>query len=117
MTKEQMIKNYMDKLKLTREEAEELYNDDMSDRIGEEGEEMTKKAKNVKICNQSTTKKRSTPNKERKIDNEKLEILTMCAEVLRQNGITPTIENEIRIHFKTENSDFTLQLTRHTKKK
>ena len=48
MTKEQQIKSYMDKLKISREEAEQLWKDDQEDYIGEEAEEMTRKAKEVK---------------------------------------------------------------------
>ena len=42
MTKEQQIENYMKSLQISRAEAEQLYEDDKEDFIGEEGEEMTK---------------------------------------------------------------------------
>ena len=49
MDKEKIIKDYMKKLGISREEAEQLYEDDLEDFIGEEGEAMTEKAKAIKI--------------------------------------------------------------------
>ena len=48
MDKEKQILSYMKSLKISREEAEQLWEDDQADYIGEEGEEMTKKAKEIK---------------------------------------------------------------------
>ena len=48
MDKEKQILSYMNSLKISREEAEQLWEDDQADYIGEEGEEMTKKAKEIK---------------------------------------------------------------------
>lgn len=47
MDKEQQILKYMESLKISREEAEQLFEDDQEDYIGEQGEEMTKNAKEV----------------------------------------------------------------------
>ena len=46
--KEKQIQNYMKNLQISREEAEQLWEDDQEDFIGEEGEAMTEKAKAVK---------------------------------------------------------------------
>ena len=41
MDKEKQILTYMEKLKISRKEAEELWEDDQEDFIGDDGEEMT----------------------------------------------------------------------------
>ena len=43
--KEKTILDYMQKLDISREEAEQLFEDDENDFIGEEGEQMTEQAK------------------------------------------------------------------------
>lgn len=47
MDKEKQILKYMETLEVSREEAEQLFEDDQEDYIGEVGEEMTKKSKEV----------------------------------------------------------------------
>ena len=42
--KEKEIKKFMDLFKISRAEAEQLWEDDQNDFIGEDGEEMTRKA-------------------------------------------------------------------------
>ena len=46
--KEKQILKFMESLKISREEAEQLWEDDQEDYIGEEAEEMTRKAKEIK---------------------------------------------------------------------
>ena len=43
--KEKAVKTYMEKLGISREDAEQLWEDDQADYIGEEGEEDTKREK------------------------------------------------------------------------
>ena len=74
MTREQQIEQYMKSLQISREEAEQLYEDDQEDYIGEEGEQMTEKAKEIRRYEQSAEKKERKP-REKKIDQEKVEIL------------------------------------------
>lgn len=47
MEKEQQILKYMEIMEISHEEAEQLFEDDQEDYIGEDGEEMTEKAKKV----------------------------------------------------------------------
>ena len=47
MSKEETIQKYMTNLKISRAEAEQLFEDDAEDFIGKEGEEMTAKAKKM----------------------------------------------------------------------
>ena len=56
--KEEKIILYMNKLDLSREEAEQLIEDDENDEIGEEGELMTEKAKEVKRYEKSTKERK-----------------------------------------------------------
>ena len=113
MTKEQEIQKHIQVLGLTREQAEQLWEDDKEDFIGDEGEGMQAKAKkNIRNQGQST-KKRKKATREKKVDNEKLEILKLCQGILEENGIIATIEKEVAIHFEIEDTQFTLQLTRH----
>ena len=74
MTKEQQIENYMKSLQISRAEAEQLYEDDKEDFIGEEGEEMTKKAKEVRRY-EKADKLKSKKKREVKLDEMKIEII------------------------------------------
>lgn len=81
---------------ITREEAEEMARMEMG-------------AKAIKH-NAQAEKPRKKSTKERKVDTEKLTILTMLAETLAENGYNDAqIEKEIAIHF----SNYSLKLTRH----
>lgn len=107
MSKEEQIQNYMKSLEISREEAEQLWEDDQADFIGEDGEKMQEKAKKIKP--KADRKKVSKVNRERKIDIEKLEILSTLSETLEILGYEPQIEKEVAIHF----GNYTLKLTRH----
>jgi hypothetical protein len=74
MTREQQIENYMKSLQISRAEAEQLFEDDQADFIGEEGEEMTKKAKEVRRYEQAD-KPKSKKKREVKLDEMKIEII------------------------------------------
>ena len=74
MTREQQIENYMKSLQISRAEAEQLFEDDQADFIGEEGEEMTKKAKEVRRYEQAD-KPKSKKKREVKLDEMKIAII------------------------------------------
>ena len=74
MTKEQQIENYMKSLQISRAEAEQLYEDDKEDFIGEEGEQMTQKAKEVRRY-EKADKPKSKKKREVKLDEMKIEII------------------------------------------
>jgi hypothetical protein len=61
----------MQKLKISREEAEQLFEDDLEDYIGEEGEQMTEKAKDLRRYEKADKPKKDRKPKERKVDQEK----------------------------------------------
>lgn len=123
MTREQQIENYMKSLQISREEAEQLYEDDQEDYIGEEGEQMTEKAKEIRRYEQSAEKKTRKP-REKKIDAEKVAILNWIegALVSRHSIIEeedwdfsevtkPNPQKEIT--FRVGENEYSLTLTKH----
>lgn len=91
MTKEQQIENYMKSLQISRAEAEQLYKDDKGDFIGEEGEEMTKKAKEVRRY-EKADKPKSKKKREVKLDEMKIEIIKFLENAM--NGRHRFIEED-----------------------
>lgn len=91
MTREEQIKNFMEKLQISYEEAEQLLEDDEEDYIGEEGEAMTEKAKAIKTYVGGEKKERKP--REKKVDNEKAEIIKIIEKALTENGYSATITN------------------------
>lgn len=110
--KEKEIKKYMDKLGISYEEAEQLWEDDQEDYIGEEGEQMTEKAKALKRYEKADTKRKKS-TRERKVDNVKLYLLELAEDGL--NGYIENVEyqNEVSFSFDYEGEHFSLKLTRH----
>lgn len=86
----------------------------------EEAEEMAKMelgAKEIKNYTQAEIEKKAKKPRERKVDNEKLELLDFLSLGLSENEINYTYENEVKIHFKYNGSDYTVTLTKHRQKK
>lgn len=123
MTREQQIEHYMKSLQISRADAEQLYEDDQADFIGEEGEEMTVKAKEVRRYEQSAEKKERKP-REKKIDQEKVAILNWIEGALvgRHSLIDedewdfaevekPNPQKEIT--FRVGENEYSLTLTKH----
>ena len=115
MTKEQQIKSYMTKLKISREEAEQLWEDDQEDYIGEVGEEMTKKAKEIKRY-EKADKPKSKSKKERKVDENKKAILDKLHKALETFVKITNVKTETEISFVYNDENYTLKLTKHRKK-
>lgn len=112
--KEKAIVNYMEKLKISREDAEQLWEDDQADYIGEEGEEMTKNAKELRRYEKGKTSRKKMV-KERKVDTIKKYLFDLVI-----NGIAEEVEqieryNEVSIAFVYNNENYSLKLTRHRK--
>lgn len=107
MTREQTIKSYMENLKISRAEAEQLFEDDKNDFISAEGEEMTEKAKKLNTYTPTEkAKKKRTPKK----DPEKIKIITLLAVMLSEEGFTPEIKNPQR---QIDFGDYSLTLIKH----
>ena len=112
--KEKEILNYMQTLDLTREEAEQLWEDDNSDEMTPEQAELTEKAKELGRHIGESMKERKPREKVRKVDEEKKMILAEFAESL--NGINAEItevKTETEITFKYGDNVYTVKLTKH----
>ena len=127
MTKEQEIQKHMQVLGLTREEAEQLWEDDNSDFVNDEMAEMERKAKANRRYEQSD-KPRAKAKREPKIDQEKVNILVEIenAMVSRHSIIDDgewDFENVIivnpqrEITFLVGDNEYSLTLTIHRPKK
>jgi len=114
MTREQQIEQYMKSLQISREEAEQLYEDDQEDFIGEEGEQMTAKAKEVRRYEQSAEKKARKP-REKKLDEDKVKIIKFLYDEMLSGGLDKVeIKNEQReITFAYNDAEYSLTLTKH----
>lgn len=112
--KEKEILNYMETLDLTREEAEQLWEDDNSDEMTPEQAELTAKAKELGRHMGESMKERKPREKVRKVDEEKKMILAEFVESL--NGINAEItevKTETEITFKYGGNVYTVKLTKH----
>lgn len=116
MTKEQEIQKNMKVLGISREEAEQLWEDDQNDFIGEEGEEMTRKAKEVKRYEKGD-KPRAKAKKERKVDENKKLILDKLHKALETFVKITNVKTETEISFVYNDEEYTLKLTKHRPKK
>ena len=116
MTKEQEIQKNMKMLGISREEAEQLWEDDQDDFIGEEGEEMTRKAKEVKRYEKGD-KLRAKAKKERKVDENKKLILDKLHKALETFVKITNVKTETEISFVYNDEEYTLKLTKHRPKK
>ena len=110
--KEEKIILYMNKLDLSREEAEQLIEDDENDEIGEEGELMTEKAKEVKRYEKST-KERKKATKERKVDEEKARILEHLMGAITVETKIDSVKNEAEFSFTYHGNAYTVKLVKH----
>ena len=114
--KEKTIQNYMKNLGISREEAEQLWEDDQEDYIGEEGEQMTQKAKEIKRYEKSE-KPKGKVKKERQIDENKKLILDNLHNVLETFVKITNRKTETEISFVYNDENYTLKLTKHRKEK
>lgn len=126
MSKEEQIQKYMTSLGLSREDAEQLWEDDQADFIGEEGEEMTQKAKQIRRYEQSEKPKEKTQRKQ-KIDEEKVAILSWILDGLmnRHRLIeeddwdfeeVKLVNPQKEITFKVGENEYSISLIKHRKK-
>lgn len=113
MTKEQEILKHMELLGISREEAEQLWEDDHSEEVLPEVAEMERKAKKIKRYEKSD-KPRKPSSKERKVDPDKKHLIN-CIRVLLE-GLHAEVEpltNERDLHFTYNGASFSIILTRH----
>lgn len=112
--KEAKIQQYMKALDVSREEAIQLIEDDENDIIGEEGEQLQEKAKEVRRYEKSD-KPRKKVVKERKVDEEKKHLIEILAEAITHSAPTEniSIKNEAEISFSYGENSYTIKLVKH----
>lgn len=115
--KEKEIRKFMSSLQISREEAEQLWEDDHNDFIGDEGEEMTVKAKKIRRYEQREAPRKKV-KKERKVDEEKKILLKLLMDAIVADGITiDSVKNEAEFSFKSNGNDYSIKLIKHRAKK
>lgn len=113
MTREKEIQNYMKKLEISREEAEQLWKDDHEDFESPEMKEMGRKAKQIGHREKSDTPRKKSV-KERKIDKEKKILLDSYRIVTEgRGGVVTEIKNETEFSFDLNDYHYTVKIIRH----
>lgn len=110
--KEAKIQQYMKALQLSREEAIQTIEDDENDYIGEEGEALQEKAKQVRHYEKSD-KPRKKAAKERKVDEEKKYLLDLLINAINSESSVSTIKNEAEFSFSFNSNEYTVKLIKH----
>lgn len=107
------IEKNMKALEISKEEAIEMWLFDNDYEDNEEVEEMTVKAKAVKRYEKGD-KPRKAVKKERKVDEEKKELLNLCRIPIEgAGGIVTNIKNEAEFSFTFGNNCYTVKLVKH----
>lgn len=114
MTKEEQILDFMAKLKISREEAEQLFEDDAEDYIGEEGEQMTEKAKDLRRY-EKADKPRERKKREIKLDEDKVKIINFLERVMTDSdALNIFVKNpQKEITFQYNGCEYSLNLVKH----
>lgn len=111
--KEKEIQKYMDALGISREEAEQLWQDDHDDVVTPEMEEMERKAKQIKRYEKSDAPRKKT-TKERKVDTDKKELLSLLIEGLtKKYPRMVQVKNEAEFSFTFNENSYTVKLIKH----
>ena len=115
---DQELENSMKCLKISKEEAIQLWLDDNDFTINETVEELSEKAKkNIKRYEQSD-KKRKAPTKERKIDTEKKKFLEGFRIFVEGcGGCLTNKKNEVEFSFTYGENAYTVKLVKHRPEK
>ncbi len=111
--KEKEILTYMEKLGISREEAEQLWEDDHEDYVSPEMAEMERKAKQIKRYEKADApRKKST--KERKIDLEKKKVLDSLIDgFMAKYPRMVQVKNEAEFSFTLNENSYTVKLIKH----
>lgn len=114
MTKEQEIQKHMKVLGISREEAEQLWEDDQNDFIGEEGEEMTRKAKEIKRYEKGD-KPKEKKKREIKLDEDKVKIINFLERMMiDSDALNVFVKNpQKEITFQYNGCEYSLNLVKH----
>ena len=112
--KEKEIEKYMKSLQISREEAEQLFEDDNSDEVLPEVAEMEKKAKAMPRRYEGGEKKKIV--RERKVDTDKKELIELIVQTIQEKVEVKSVKTETEIEFSYKGESYTLKLTKHRKK-
>lgn len=114
MTKEQEIQKHMKVLGISREEAEQLWEDDQNDFIGEEGEEITRKAKEIKRYEKGD-KPKEKKKREIKLDEDKVKIINFLERMMiDSDALNVFVKNpQKEITFQYNGCEYSLNLVKH----
>ena len=115
--KEKTIQLYMSKLDLSREEAEQMWQDEQEDKLPDLTAEQKAVAKEMA---QADRKKESTPRKrERKPDDDKRELIKKLKELLDSvaDEVCKVTNPEREIEFNYNNNRYRLTLSKPRKEK
>lgn len=115
--KEKTIQLYMSKLDLSREEAEQMWQDEQDDNLPDLTAEQKAVAKEMA---QADRKKESTPRKrERKPDDDKRELIKKLKELLDSTAdeVCKVTNPEREIEFNYNNNRYRLTLSKPRKEK
>ena len=115
--KEKTIQLYMSKLDLSREEAEQMWQDEQEDNLPDLTAEQKAVAKEMA---QADRKKESTPRKrERKPDDDKRELIKKLKELLDSvaDEMSKVTNPEREIEFNYNNNRYRLTLSKPRKEK
>lgn len=124
--KEKEIKKFMEKLHISKEEAEQVWIDDHSDTVSPEVAELEKKAKAMGRRYEIDKSKKRVVHKEKKIDPIKVEVIRYLKNCLRHYNssnsnldiVSIAITNEQReIMFMIGDSNYSITLTKHRPEK
>lgn len=118
LTREQEIQKHIELLGLTKEQAEQLWEDDNANYVNEEMAEMERKAKTNRRYEQSD-KPRAKAKQEPKIDQEKVKIINFLMRVFTDSDVSQLeVKNPQReIAFQFSGEDYSIVLTKHRPKK
>ena len=120
--KEKEIQKHMKLLHISREEAEQLWEDDNSNEVLPEVAEMERKAKTMKRRYEGDTTKREPGQRIKKLDPHKLEIIATIAKNLTrcvfEDGLDEphniqVINEQREISFYVGSEHYSITLTKH----
>lgn len=113
------IDKLVDALGISMAEAAELWLTDNGKMVNEDQEKANAEAAHNKRRYEQGEKPRKKAVKERKVDENKRDLLKIIQKALENSGnCTDFVQNnEVDLHFKAFGDDFTVKLTKHRKKK
>lgn len=106
------IVNFMNNLKISKEEAIQLWLDDNDYTVNETVEELTAKAKGMRHYEKSDRERKKT-TRERKVDEEKRDLLNLLMDAIRSQTTVDSVKNEAEFSFKFGENDYSVKLIKH----